>query len=55
MTIAKAELTIGIIGAGAFATFASRAFLQVPGIKIVAVADTDPIAARRLGGELSGL
>jgi len=53
MTTSKSELTIGIVGAGAFAAFASKAFLQVPGIKIVAVADTNPAQARRLAGELS--
>ncbi len=53
MTTSKSELTIGIVGAGAFAAFASKAFLQVPGIKIVAVADTNPVQARRLAGELS--
>lgn len=53
MTVSKSELTIGIVGAGAFATFASKAFLQVPGIKVAAVADTNPIPARQLAGELS--
>ena len=53
MTVSKSELTIGIVGAGAFATFASKAFLQVPGIKVAAVADTNPISARQLAGELS--
>jgi predicted dehydrogenase len=53
MTVSKSELTIGIVGAGAFAAFASKAFLQVPGIKIVAVADTSPISAQYLAGELS--
>jgi predicted dehydrogenase len=53
MTVSKSKLTIGIIGAGAFAAFASKAFLQVPGIKVVAVADTNSIAARQLAGELS--
>jgi predicted dehydrogenase len=47
------ELTIGIVGAGAFAAFASKAFLQVPGIKVVAVADTNSMSARHLAGELS--
>lgn len=53
MTFPKLELTIGIVGAGAFAAFASKAFLQVPGIQIVAVADRNPISARHLAGELS--
>jgi predicted dehydrogenase len=53
MTVSKSELKIGIVGAGAFAAFAAKAFLQVPGIKIVAVADTNSISARNLAGELS--
>lgn len=53
MTVSKSELNIGIVGAGAFAAFASKAFLQEPGIKIVAVTDTNPISARHLAGELS--
>jgi len=42
MTVPKSELTIGIFGAGAFAAFAAKAFIQVLGIKVVAVADTNP-------------
>lgn len=53
MTVSNAELAIGIVGAGAFAAFASKAFLQVPGIKVVAVADTNSISAQHLAGELS--
>jgi predicted dehydrogenase len=53
MTVSKSELTIGIVGAGAFAAFASKAFLQVLGIRVVAVADTNLTSARQLAGELS--
>lgn len=53
MTVSKSELTIGIVGAGAFAAFASKAFLQVPGIRVVAVADTNLTSARQLAGTLS--
>ena len=53
MTVSKSELTIGIVGAGAFAAFASKAFIQVPGIKVVAVADTNSTSARQLADELS--
>lgn len=49
----KSELSIGIVGAGAFAFFASKAFLQVPGIKITAVADTNQNSAIQLANELS--
>lgn len=34
-------LNIGIIGAGGFAAFAVKAFLQIPGVKIMAVTDID--------------
>ncbi len=53
MSISKSELSIGIVGAGAFASFASNAFLQVPGIKIVAIADTNPVSSKQLANELS--
>ncbi len=49
----KHELRIGIVGAGGFAGFAAKAFLTVPGIKIVAVADKDAAAAHRMADELS--
>jgi predicted dehydrogenase len=53
MTVSKSELRIGIVGAGAFASFAARAFLQAPGIKVVAVGDTNHAAATHLAGALS--
>ena len=53
MTVPKSELTIGIFGAGAFAAFAAKAFIQVLGIKVVAVADTNPKSARHLAEKLS--
>lgn len=53
MTVSRLELSIGIVGAGAFAAFASKAFLQVPGVKVVAVADTNSMSAQHLAGELS--
>ncbi len=46
------ELSIGILGAGAFAGFAARAFGAAPGIKVVAVTDIDKGAALRMGAEL---
>ncbi len=49
----KNELRIGIIGAGGFATFAAKAFLQVEGIQVVAVADTNEAAARKLAQTLN--
>lgn len=42
------KLNIGIIGAGEFAAFASKAFLQIPGIKIIAITDTNKAAARKM-------
>ena len=50
--IGNDELTIGILGAGAFAGFAARAFGAAPGVKIVAVTDIDKGAAARMGAEL---
>jgi predicted dehydrogenase len=44
----KNELSIGIVGAGGFAAFAATAFLQVPGIKIVAITDVQPEASQKL-------
>lgn len=38
-------LNIGIVGAGAFAGFAIQSFLQIKGVKIVAVTDTNEPAA----------
>jgi hypothetical protein len=43
------ELHIGVVGAGEFSKFAITAFLRLPGIKVVAVTDINPDAARRLG------
>ena len=49
----KNELNIGIIGAGGFAAFASKAFLQIAGIKIIAVTDINIFAAELLAEELN--
>lgn len=44
-------LNIGIVGAGGFAAFAVKNFLQVPGVKIIAVTDTNPAVAEKLATE----
>jgi predicted dehydrogenase len=49
----KAELNIGIAGAGDFASFATKAFLKVPGIKIRGVVDINKMAAEQLANELN--
>ncbi len=49
----KKELNIGIIGAGGFAAFASKAFLQIPGIKISAVTDINKSIAEKMAKELN--
>lgn len=41
-------LRIGIVGAGGFAQFAAKAFLHLEGVRISAVTDTNPDAARAL-------
>lgn len=47
----KNKLNIGVIGAGSFAAFAVKAFLQIPGIKIIAVTDIDKEAAAQMAKE----
>jgi len=49
------ELYIGIIGAGGFARFATRAFLKAPGVKVIAVTDLNITAAQQLGDELGAM
>ena len=44
-------LNIGIIGAGGFAAFAVKAFLQIPGVKIRAVTDIDNTMAAQMAKE----
>ena len=46
-------LNIGVIGAGAFAEFAVKAFLQIPGVKIIAVTDTNMAAAGQMSKEIN--
>jgi len=46
------QLNIGIIGAGGFAAFASKSFLQIPGINIIAVTDINRSAAEKMAKEL---
>ena len=46
------ELNIGIVGAGGFAAFADRAFLQIPGIRVVAVTDVNKASVTQLANEL---
>ena len=48
----KDELNIGIIGAGGFASFAAKSFLQIPGIQIIAVTDINKKAAENMANEL---
>ena len=48
----EGKLNIGIIGAGGFAAFAAKAFLQIPGVKIIAVTDINKEAARQMAKEL---
>ncbi len=44
-------LNIGVVGAGAFALFAVKSFLLVPGVKIIAVTDTNKEAAIQFAKE----
>jgi predicted dehydrogenase len=47
------QLNIGIVGAGGFAHFAAKSFLQVAGISIVSVHDINEVIARELSNELN--
>ncbi len=49
----KNQLNIGIIGAGGFALFAAKAFLQIHGIKIICVFDADKEAADDMAAALN--
>ena len=49
------QLNIGIIGAGGFAGFAAKAFLNVRGVKIVAVTDTNQQKAGLMADELGAV
>jgi predicted dehydrogenase len=51
----KDKLDIGIIGAGGFAAFASKAFLKIEGVKIIAVTDISEPAARLLATDLNAI
>lgn len=46
------KLNVGIIGAGGFAAFAARAFLRIPGVRVIAVTDVHAAAATKLADEL---
>ena len=47
------ELNIGIVGAGSFAGFATKAFLKVPGVKTIAVMDIDKVLVDKMAIELN--
>jgi predicted dehydrogenase len=49
----KNELNIGIVGAGGFSGFAAKAFLLIPGVKIIAVTDINKDAAIQMADELN--
>jgi predicted dehydrogenase len=49
------ELHIGIIGAGGFARFATKAFLKEPGLKVIAVTDLNKTLAKQMGDELDAI
>ncbi len=47
------QLHLGIVGAGGFANFAAKAFLKIPGVRIVAVTDLNTAAATLLAEEVA--
>jgi len=48
-------INMGVVGAGSFAAFAVRAFLQVTGVNLIAVADVDPNAAKDLADKYDAM
>lgn len=52
MSVSQTELKVGIVGAGGFASFASQAFLKVPGVRVVAVYDIYDQACKKMSLEL---
>ncbi len=46
------KLNIGIVGAGGFAAFAAKAFLKIPGVRVIAITDVNLLAAEQLASEL---
>src|SRR5688500_4429901 len=49
----RVRLNIGVIGAGSFAAFAAKAFLKIPGIRIIAVTDINESVATRMANDLN--
>ena len=49
----KNELNIGIVGAGNFAAFAASAFLQIDGVRVLAVSDISSQAGLQFANKLS--
>ncbi|MFQ5796561.1 MAG: Gfo/Idh/MocA family protein [Candidatus Bipolaricaulia bacterium] len=51
--MSEETIRLGWIGCGAFGRFAVQHFLQIPGVELIAIAETDPAvadaAARRFG------
>ena len=50
--IGRKTLRVGLLGCGAFARFSAAQYRQMPDVRIAAVADIDPAAARRAAAEL---
>ncbi|MEO6758047.1 MAG: Gfo/Idh/MocA family oxidoreductase [Saprospiraceae bacterium] len=48
----SSQLNIALLGAGGFANFAAKAFLKIPGVRIVAVTDVHEPAAAQLAREV---
>jgi len=47
--VGERNIGLGVLGCGRFARFAVERFRRVPGVRLVAVADVDPAAARAAG------
>lgn len=53
--IRRATIHIGLVGCGAFARFSAEQYRRMPGVKIAAVADVDPVASHRTATALEAV
>ena len=49
----KKELNIGVVGAGGFADFAVKSFMQIEGVNIIAVTDINESAAEKMASGIN--
>lgn len=49
------ELKIGVVGAGGFAHFAAKSFLEIDGVSVIAVSDVNETAAKEMANEFKAV